>query len=137
MIAPSTQINHGLVGSPRERRCFYYFQQRATDQLAGDHDSEFWKRLVLQAAHQSPPIRHAIVAVGALYEQYEAAESTSLRRGITPDAFALHHYIKAIKSLIEPISKQGHQAADVALVTCILFVSFEVTTSDTIIFIGP
>lgn len=33
--------------------------------------SDFWDCLVLQISHDQPTVRHALIALGALYEEYE------------------------------------------------------------------
>ena len=50
-----------------------------------------------------------------------------LRKGGTSEdeTFALSQYVKALGSLLQPAKANKKQAADVALMTCILFVSFE------------
>jgi hypothetical protein len=40
--------------------------------------------------------------------------------------FALQQYVKAIRFVTAPIQETGKLAADVALMTCILFICFEV-----------
>lgn len=117
-----------MVGNEQERRCLYFFQQQAVSQLAGACDFEFWNRFVLQAAHHDPAIRHAAIALGSLYETFVFGEHKALKAStrITPDTFAVQQYVKAISCLLEPVARRGHQALDAALVTCILFVCFEV-----------
>ena len=41
--------------------------------------------------------------------------------------FALQQYNKAIRLLLEPALEESEQEVDVALITCILFICFEVT----------
>jgi Fungal specific transcription factor domain len=117
----------------QERRSFDFFRQRTVPQLSGAFDSdEFWQRLLLQATHHEPAIRHAAVALGALHERFETSDDTTnltfkLNEKKTHDVFALQQYSKAIKALLEPNEAQGKQAADVALMTCVLFIYFEVS----------
>ena len=42
------------------------------------------------------------------------------------DVFAVKQYLKAIELVLMPVRDRGKQAADVALMTCILFICFEV-----------
>jgi hypothetical protein len=101
-------------------------------ELSGAFDNdEFWQRLLLQATHHEPAIRHAAVAVGALHERFENSVDANLTFKLnekkTQDAFALQQYSKAIKALLGPQEVQGKQAADVPLMTCVLFIYFEVS----------
>jgi hypothetical protein len=101
-------------------------------ELSGAFDNdEFWQRLLLQATHHEPAIRHAAVAVGALHERFENSLDANLTFKLnekkTQDAFALQQYSKAIKALLGPQEVQGKQVADVPLMTCVLFIYFEVS----------
>jgi hypothetical protein len=118
----------------QERRSFEFFCQRTVPELSGAFDNdEFWQRLLLQATHHEPAIRHAAVAVGALHERFENSVDANLTFKLnekkTQDAFALQQYSKAIKALLGPQEVQGKQAADVPLMTCVLFIYFEVSSS--------
>jgi hypothetical protein len=96
--------------------------QRTCPQQAGFFGSDFWERLVLQAAYHEPIIRHAIVAIGSLHELLE-------RRTVIKDVdkvFALDQYNLAIRGLLLPLSQTGERRVDVCLIACILFTCFEV-----------
>jgi hypothetical protein len=108
-----------MLGSELERRSFDFFCKRTVRILGGVFDPTFWTRLVLQATHHEPAIRHAVVALGALHESSEHSRDES-------SMFALQQYTKAIGCLVEPIQGKKKQATDVALMTCVLFVCFEV-----------
>ena len=127
-----------LPGNDQERRCFDFFRKRTASQLSGFFDSDFWNRLVLQATHCEPPIRHAVLALGSLHEQFENGERSILSPiwERNAGAFALQHYIQAIKYLINPIH-EGQQAVDVCLIACMLFASFEVSLDHFIDHICP
>lgn len=88
--------------------------------LSGIFDPTFWTRLVLQATHHEPAIRHAVVALGALHESHEVGSREE------QCVFAMQQYGKAIRCLIKPIHEKQKQAADVTLITCVLFVCFDV-----------
>ncbi len=96
--------------------------QRTSPQQAGFFGSDFWERLVFQAAYHEPAIRHAVVAIGSLHEQLE-------RRTVVKEVdkiFALEQYNLAIRELLLPLSQTGERAVDVCLIACILFTCFEV-----------
>lgn len=110
------------MGSDLERRSFNFFCKRTVLILSGIFDPTFWTRLVLQATHHEPAIKHAVIALGALHEscQVESREE--------PSIFAMQQYGKAIGCLVKPLRGRQKQAADVALISCVLFVSFEVSS---------
>jgi hypothetical protein len=98
-------------------------------QISGAFDSDFWSRLLLQASYHEPCVRHAIIALGALHEQFESGEQlvSELGGGNKVDSeFALRQYVKSLGHLLEPVRGGGRQKADVALMTCVLFICFEV-----------
>lgn len=111
-----------LMESDLERRSFDFFRKRTVGMLSGIFDPSFWTRLVLQATHHEPAIRHAVVALGALHESFE------VRPREEPSILAMQQYGKAIGCLIKPIQGKQTQAADVALMTCVLFFCFDVSS---------
>lgn len=50
---------------------FQLFQTHTANELSGYFDSVFWSRTVLQECHSEDAIRHAVVALGALYKTLE------------------------------------------------------------------
>ncbi|KAN0102094.1 hypothetical protein V8E51_012604 [Hyaloscypha variabilis] len=116
-----------LFSTEQEHRSFTFFCQYTVPQVSSTFSDEFWNRLVLQATHHEPAVRHAAIALGSLHEKFTLHDSTMLRKGgtIEDETFALSQYVKALGSLLEPAKADRKQAADVALMTCILFVSFE------------
>jgi len=121
--APST----GILGSTRERRSFCFFQERTAPQLSGYFAGDFWDRLLLQASHHEPCIRHATIALGSLHERFEQDNGLVVQSNATgwSDDFALKHYNQAIKYLMEPISRKT-QTIDVCLIASVLFACLEV-----------
>lgn len=61
--APDTK----LFTSSQEHRSFTFFCQYTVPQISSAFSDEFWNRLVLQATHHEPAIRHAAIAMGALH----------------------------------------------------------------------
>lgn len=96
--------------------------QRTSPQLAGFFGSDFWERLVLLTAYHEPAVRHAVVAVGSLHELFQSQTVMT----DTNKAFALEEYNLAIKDLLVPRLQGGERGVDVCLITCILFICFEV-----------
>lgn len=112
-----------------ERRCFHIFHQQVTSHLACSHELLLGSRHILQAARQNLSIRYAAIALGSLHDQI--LKGSPEQRHTVTNVFALRHYGKAINLLLSPTAKQSHQAADVVLVACILFICFEVSTQAT------
>lgn len=91
-----------LAGTEQERRSFHYFCDRTAPELCGFFDCSFWSKLVLQASHGEPAIRHSIIALGSLHESFESGGAKSLTAA-EADAhriFSLQEYGKAVQSLI-------------------------------------
>lgn len=85
--------------------------------------------MVPQNARCSPAIRHAVIALGALYEQLEHDKASSHERTIatTPDVFVLENYVQAIGFLLAPTGESGAKVANGTLVTCVVLTCFEVS----------
>lgn len=60
-----------LPFDPQEGLYFQLFRERTASELSGFFDSSFWTRSVLQECHSEQAIRHAVVALGALYKTLE------------------------------------------------------------------
>ena len=127
--ALNRSISIGFLGSEKERRSYFFFQQKTAPQLSGLFGSDFCEKLMLQAALHEPSIRHAILALGSLHaksEQDVGSDTKSHSNGWNDD-FALKNYNQAIYSLVEPLSHVGQQVIDVCLICSILFACLEVS----------
>ena len=124
-----SSISFDIPGTETERLTFDFFRTRTVPQLSGFLDSDFWHRLLLQAAYHEPAIRHAAIAVAALHDRFELGDNTILKPNTDYDAggFALEQYVKAIGLLVDPEGTRREKlGADVALMSCVLFICFEV-----------
>ncbi|KAK0752394.1 hypothetical protein B0T18DRAFT_436452 [Schizothecium vesticola] len=79
---------------------FQLFQEQTANELSGFFDSGFWSRTVLQECHSEASIRHAVVALGALYKTLE--KSTESPQGSPtgerdPTDTAWRHWEMAVK----------------------------------------
>ncbi|KAJ5151171.1 uncharacterized protein N7482_010423 [Penicillium canariense] len=100
-----------VPGSRKERQYVHVFCTQATRTLSGFFPSDFWTRFLPQLSHRYPTIRHAVSAVGAVYERQllpANADSTAFPRGD------------------EGTTDRG---VDLTLVTCLLFVCLETLRS--------
>lgn len=80
---------------------FQLFQSHTANELSGYFDSIFWSRLVLQECHSDVSIRHAVVALGALYKTLdktcESPPASPSANGDPVDS-AYRHWEVAVKS---------------------------------------
>lgn len=138
VLLPSIQS----LGTEQETRSFQFFYERTIPSLAGYCGSEFWSGLVLQVSQNEKSVRHALVALGSLHENFEKDQQIPGFWFTRPgdDRFALQEYVLAIKTLLgssrsSPLAAPSHHTAgipgtltvDVCLVSCILFVFIEVS----------
>ncbi|KAL2023905.1 hypothetical protein VTK56DRAFT_682 [Thermocarpiscus australiensis] len=65
-----------LPFSDQEGQYFQLFREQTASELSGFFDSAFWTRSVLQECHSAPAIRHAVVALGALYKTLEKSNES-------------------------------------------------------------
>ncbi|PYH92671.1 hypothetical protein BO71DRAFT_400360 [Aspergillus ellipticus CBS 707.79] len=143
-LALSTLTN---TGSERELRSFQFFYARTVPSLAGYCGSEFWSRLVLQVSQHEKPVWHALVALGALHENFENMPFLSLTRD-GGDTFAMREYLSAIRALLGPMEASsfdsgcatggasGMLTVDVCLISCILFVCYEILSNHYVAALG-
>nr|XP_036581263.1 tannase subunit protein [Colletotrichum truncatum]KAF6789531.1 tannase subunit protein [Colletotrichum truncatum] len=106
----------------REGRAFQFFSHMVGPVLSGPTDSYFWTHLVVQFSHFEPAVRHAVLAISSLYEDFHGgARVTRQKRG---NAFALSHYSAAIEKI------KGAQDEQLVLLVCVLFVCVEYLQGD-------
>ncbi|KAL1882323.1 hypothetical protein Daus18300_000809 [Diaporthe australafricana] len=112
-----------------EQASFDWFRYRATIKLSGVFGSRFWDMLVLQACMTTPAVLHALLALGSAHmvEMMRGREATSGESGQQLETFALKQYNKAITCLRPHLTNngQGGESAHVVLITCVIFVCFE------------
>jgi hypothetical protein len=126
------RISVHIPGNAEEKRGFHFFVQNTAAELSGYYDSSFWESLILAASTQEPSLRHAVIAIGALHEDFShkrlISSTPSPRSRPTTDEydtdFALGQYTKAIGALRRSLSS-GKQEPLTALMSCILFVCFD------------
>jgi hypothetical protein len=111
-------------GNSQEKRAFQYFISRTAVELSGFYSSSFWEKLILQASTADPSLRHAVIGIGALHEEFVNGNlKYDVDRG-KGHAFAVNQYTKAIGHLRRSLAT-GRQAPLTALMSCILFVCFD------------
>lgn len=113
---------------------FQLFQAQTAGELSGYFDSVFWTQTVLQECHSEGAIRHAVVALGALYKTLE--QSTESPPGSPSDTYQLdsvyQHWEVAVKQYSEALSalvrlhrdQKSHRTRLMATVLLACFDSF-------------
>jgi Fungal specific transcription factor domain/Fungal Zn(2)-Cys(6) binuclear cluster domain len=120
------RISVHIPGNGEEKRGFDFFLRNTAAELSGYYDSSFWGKLILAASTQKPSLRHAVIALGALHEDFSrnrlVSSTTSAEDQKTH--FTLNQYAKAMGALRRSLSS-GKEEALTALMSCILFVCFD------------
>jgi len=114
---------------------FQLFQEQTANELSGFFDSTFWARSVLQECHSEASIRHAVVALGALYKTLEKSTesppgSPTGERDVSDSAWrhwemAVKQYSRACQELMmAPSDSRSHRTRLMASVLLACFDSF-------------
>ena len=138
-LSPILYEPEGLAFDWQEGQYFQVFRTHTASELSGFFDSEFWTRSVLQESHSEASIRHAVVALGALYKTLETASESppgSPEGDYTADAapshysFALQQYGKALSRLRESLQNNENRSQRTILISIVLFTCFQSFTGD-------
>ncbi|KFY34530.1 hypothetical protein V494_06693 [Pseudogymnoascus sp. VKM F-4513 (FW-928)] len=110
-------------GTTQEKRGFQYFITNTARELTGYYSSSFWEYLILQASTTEPSLRHAVIAIAALHEEFtnRSLGEVSPSRECT---FAINQYMKSISHLRRSLSS-GKLPPLTTLMSCLLFVCFD------------
>ncbi|KAE8549475.1 hypothetical protein TMatcc_000477 [Talaromyces marneffei ATCC 18224] len=113
--------------SDSERWHFEFFIRNTSSQCSVFYGHDFWQRIVPQYTEVEPGLRHAVIAVGALHRNFEQSQLNSQ----DPDySFAIQQCNRAIYNLQHRLVGDKSRHMEVALITCILFVSFAFLQGD-------
>lgn len=115
------RLSTHLPGSAAEKRGLQFFIRNTAEELSGYYDKGFWEYLLLQASSSEPALRHGVVAIGSLHEDFR---NRKLLYSSTSTGFAIDQYSKAIGNLRKSLAA-GKQASLTALMACILFICFD------------
>lgn len=122
------RISVHIPGNAEEKRGFDFFLRNTAAELSGYYDSSFWAKLILAASVQKPSLRHAVIALGALHEEFSQksliSSASSWSGEVQKSPFAQNQYAKAIGALRRSLSS-GKEEPITALMSCILFVCFD------------
>ncbi|KIN03138.1 hypothetical protein OIDMADRAFT_97438, partial [Oidiodendron maius Zn] len=95
------RISVHTPGNAEEKRGFDFYLRNTAAELSGYYDSLFWEKLILAASAQKPSLRHAVIALGALHEDFSRKRlvSSTLSAEEQESQFALNQYAKAMGAL--------------------------------------
>jgi hypothetical protein len=120
---PERQLQ-AVIGSAKERRALEFFFHRTAPQLSGLYSSSFWSGCVLQFSLNEPAVRHAMIAVSAMYEEESLIGYSPCAGTEAHQAFVLQSYNKAIHSLIQA-SSANPESVRLPVMVAIIFVCLE------------
>ncbi|KAK0615952.1 hypothetical protein B0T17DRAFT_609846 [Bombardia bombarda] len=123
-----------LPFNDQESLYFQLFREHTANELSGFFDSAFWTRSVLQECHSESSIRHAVVALGALYKTLEKTTesppgSPSDDRDLSDTAWrhwemAVKQYSNALTSLVS-VSTSDTRSHRTRLMASVLLACFD------------
>ncbi|KAL2071136.1 hypothetical protein VTL71DRAFT_12371 [Oculimacula yallundae] len=110
---------------PAEQRLLYFFSTYTAPSLSGFFSNDFWERRVVGASHGEPSIRHAVIAIAAMHQEFnERRRQDGMGDTSNLQAFAFRQYTKAISSL-HHLMTTCMPPLDLTLTSCILFASID------------
>ena len=110
-----------VLGSAQEQRGLNFFRERTSRQLSGFYECDFWNCSVLQASHSDSSIRHALVALASLHEDFEKTGDAEQTR----NNFALKQYNLAIREHLDSLVPHETRSVDNYVASCMIFISIE------------
>lgn len=140
VIEPSPTVYRPATGIPFSTMEFHYFDLFRTQTATGHSgyfDSAFWTRRVLQECHTDPAIRHAAVALGALYKTLEQScnpSSPSSSNGaddtLSHWQVAVKKYSEACNAMVSPNGLNSQTCHRTKLMASVLLGSFDAFIGD-------
>jgi hypothetical protein len=143
---PDTPVSHkssvtlyrpvvNLPLQPQEGLYFQLFRTHTAGELSGFFDSVFWTRTVLQECHSEAAIRHAVVALGALYKTLEQSsesppsspsdnQSSSIDQAMKHWEVAVKQYSEACQALFL-MNTQDQKNHRIRLMSSVLLACFD------------
>ena len=111
-----------------EKRYFQFFRQKTVTSTNGIVDSRFWDRVVLQACHQEPAIKHAVLALSSLHQLSTLPHDDTVSCRHRLYAEQQHH--KALEGARALVASAEPHEVDRVLVACVIFIIFEGVRGD-------
>jgi hypothetical protein len=96
--------------------------------FAGGSESNFWTKIVLRAGQAELVVRNAIIALGALHEDYQIRSGKYDAQLIEDQSYrdVTLLYGKALRQLNQRLNEPSQENAKIAIICSILFACFEV-----------
>ncbi|KAF2235027.1 hypothetical protein EV356DRAFT_514659 [Viridothelium virens] len=115
-----------ILGTTAESRSLEFYFERAAPKISGLLGNNFWFRIVYQIGYSEPAVRHALIAIGYLFEKqgHDPPSKYHHLSIYTDDKFLLNQYNRAIGCLVTRMSNKSNPV-DISLVTSVLFVCLE------------
>ncbi|PBP21485.1 C6 zinc finger domain protein [Diplocarpon rosae] len=121
--APSRPLDP--VQDPMERTLLHFFSTYSAPILSGYFSTDFWERRVVQSSHGESTIRHAVIAIAAMHQEFnERRRDFGMEDTTRLQTFAFRQYTKAISSL-HYLMTTKMPPLDLTLTSCILFASID------------
>ncbi|TLS27880.1 hypothetical protein PpBr36_01599 [Pyricularia pennisetigena] len=132
----------GLTFDLQEGQYFQLFRSNTAGELSGYFDNIFWTQTVLRECHESPAVKHAVVALGALYKTLEKSTESPpgspSSGGQAPGSprgreaaqthweVAVQQYSKALMAQVGvPLNSGDHRSNRTRLMTSVLLACFD------------
>ncbi|KAI1214177.1 uncharacterized protein F4807DRAFT_407004 [Annulohypoxylon truncatum] len=112
------------IDSASEGRALQYFCEQTAQFLSGATDPYFWTHLVMQFSNFEPAVRHSVVAISSLYEQFQDKSASHSDVQLKDNSLALQHYNAAIREL------KTTDNQPLVLLVCVLFICIEFLQSN-------
>ncbi len=111
-----------------ESRSLAYYRTCISNDICSYFDTDFWHSLVLQVSEEEQTVRHALLALSALYEAGETSQllnpPSSNDRYIYLMRFAIHQHNNAISTLLTRINT-GKPPLEILIMSCLIFTWIE------------
>jgi cholestenol Delta-isomerase len=128
----SPGIHVGTHFTSLESRYFEFFRTYTTTMTGKWLDSQFWNRLVLQAVHKEPAVKHGVLGLSALHQRWQiefggrSPDMTANRAASTREDFTRYaqaQYSQAVTAA-RTLLAQGNDVTTV-LIICLIFICYE------------
>lgn len=103
---------------------FRLFRDELAFDLCGDSETPLWSRLIPQQCSREPAIKHAVLALSALYKSASSSDTHTVKLNDDHFKFALVQQSRAIGLLREALAS-GRSNVRLALIMSLLFGCFE------------
>jgi hypothetical protein len=117
-----------IAGTEHDQHCYEWLRSQSARRAPGIFVLALWDKLIFQASLSEPAVLHAILALSSLHRKESLGGNDRSCGELPPDEqeqFMLQHYSQAISHLSPHFSSRSSFSKQVALITCIIFISLE------------